>query len=902
MPTTAELVRTARLKARGAGSSRPGAASNESVQQYQLNPLGAYSGEFANGPYASWLAGTPMQAALPREVQQFIQGAFGPAEPIMPQPIDVPPEGSDRPTARRLQYPIFWNLPVGVPGAEGIKVAPFQTMRMYAERYSVVRACIEVRKREIVGVDWDIVPTKATEKQMRNDTELREDWMKRREQLLEFWRKPDNDYTGFRSWVGALLEETFVTDSLSIGFEHTRGGKAGLFGTDIKKLRLIDGTTIRPLYAMSGDKPKPPNPAYQQYIWGVPRTDLAMVATEEDAEDMSDEVKPVTTSELMYLPLTKRVWTPYGFSPVEMSLVPQAIGLSRQAYFLDYFQEGSMPGAYIIPGPEVTSAAQRKQLQDALNALAGDIGHKFRIVVLPAGSSKEDTKEVKLADGSDTIIAELVMMCFAVQAEEIGMVPGGKSQGMGGSAHAAAGKDIAHENRKKPLAGQLKDSLFNYVNQELFGQDDMDWSWEGMEEAEDKAAAATAHKIYIDDGVITRDEVRGDLGFEPFSLPLTGSPTVTTGSGVVPLDPGTPITDVQGGAPPAPPAIPGAPPQIGPDGKPLPPKGGPEGLPGAGGPPKPGAPAGLQQPHLQQGVPGQVAKPGDAPAPNIGHDGKPVAMHPTTGKPVTSDGKPATPDGKPLAPTIGPDGKPYKPEDTQHGPDGKPLPEGAAGVDHEGKPVGADGKPIPQVPLHTPGEPMQQGTVPMGMTVQEHQQAGHIPTKDALSAVQEPDAPEGESDPKANSTSSSSGKPESDPKADPKAKADQMEKPDVSQGHLPPGRSIMPSAKILRLQNASRKLMEAALALSKGGNDPGGHAHAKEERMEGQGLIDHLTAHHSELHDTAMKPPAGVKPADFVPPTDAALRRLHDDEHENSSSAAWRRDHPAAPDGKPNGS
>jgi hypothetical protein len=890
MPTTAELVRTARLKARGAGSSRPGAASNESVQQYQLNPLGAYSGEFASGPYASWLAGTPMSAALPREVRDFIQGAFGPAEPIMPQPIDVPPDGSDRPTARRLQYPIFWNLPVGIPGAEGIKVAPFQTMRMYAERYSVVRACIEVRKREIVGTEWDIVPTKATEKQMRNDTELREDWMKRRERLLEFWRKPDNDYTGFRSWIGSCLEEVFVTDSLSIGFEHTRGGKAGLYGTDIKKLRLIDGTTIRPLYAMSGDRPKPPNPAYQQYIWGVPRTDLAMVATEEDAEEMSDEVKPVTTSELMYLPLTKRVWTPYGFSPVEMSLVPQAIGLSRQAYFLDYFQEGSMPGAYIIPGPEVTSAAQRKQLQDALNALAGDIGHKFRIVVLPAGSSKEDTKEVKLADGSDTIIAELVMMCFAVQSEEIGMVPGGKSQGMGGSAHAAAGKDIAQNNRKKPLAGQLKDSLFNYINQELFGQDDMDWSWEGLEEAEDKQAAATAHKIYIDDGVITRDEVRGDLGYEPFSLPLTGSPTVTTGSGVVPLDPGTPITDVQGGAPPAPPAIPGAPPQIGPDGKPLPPTGGPEALPGAK-PAVPGAPpSGGLQPHLQQGVPGQVpGKPGEAPAPNIGHDGKPVAMHPTTGKPVTSDGKPATPDGKPLAPTIGPDGKPYKPEDTQHGPDGKPLPEGAAGVDHEGKPVGEDGKPIPQVPMHTPGEPMVQGTVPMGMTVQEHQEAGHIPTKDALSSVQEPDAPEGEEGTKPGT------KP--DTGQDPKAKADQTDKPDASQGHVSPGRSVVPTAKVLRLQTATRKLMEVALALSKGNTDPSGHAHtaAESKELAGDGLQAHLTAYHSDLLDQANEEAKANKPADgpIVPPTDAALRRLHDDEHEASSSAAWRRDHPA---------
>ena len=50
---------------------------------------------------------------------------------------------------RRLPYQIGWNLPTGMPGTEGVKLADFATLRTLASLYSVARACIQLLKSEI---------------------------------------------------------------------------------------------------------------------------------------------------------------------------------------------------------------------------------------------------------------------------------------------------------------------------------------------------------------------------------------------------------------------------------------------------------------------------------------------------------------------------------------------------------------------------------------------------------------------------------------------------------------------------------------------------------------------------------------------------------------------------------
>ena len=69
---------------------------------------------------------------LPHPAEAFTQGGFGPLSPVQPMPIDVLREDG-RPDTRRMQYPVGWNLPVGTPGSEGIKLATFATLRAVAD-------------------------------------------------------------------------------------------------------------------------------------------------------------------------------------------------------------------------------------------------------------------------------------------------------------------------------------------------------------------------------------------------------------------------------------------------------------------------------------------------------------------------------------------------------------------------------------------------------------------------------------------------------------------------------------------------------------------------------------------------------------------------------------------------
>jgi len=275
--------------------------------------------------------------ALPRPIADFLTGAFGPLSPLSPIGIDAPPEGSERPEPRRFQYPIGWNMPLGQPGTEGLKLATFANLRQYADVYSIVRACIQLRKDEILRLEWNVVPTEQAEKEMRGDVKAYEDFQSRRAEALAFFARPDRRWHGYHSWMSAMLEDFFVCDALTLYLHPSRKKGKGLLGSDLGALETLDGTTIRPLLDIRGGTPQPPAPAYQQYLWGVPRSDFLDIILNTDVEEMDEPVDQYRADQLLYLPYVTRNWTPYGFPGVERALIPVITGLKRQTWALEYF-------------------------------------------------------------------------------------------------------------------------------------------------------------------------------------------------------------------------------------------------------------------------------------------------------------------------------------------------------------------------------------------------------------------------------------------------------------------------------------------------------------------------------------------------------------------------------------
>jgi 8-oxo-dGTP pyrophosphatase MutT (NUDIX family) len=509
----------------GTGGSGPSVAGG-------LSPLVAsYSSQYSvNRPYSP----------LPRDPKVFLNGAFGPFEPVQPMPIDPPREDTGRPDPRRFTYPVGINLPVGEPGTEGgFRLVSYPVMRSLAN-YSVARSCIDKRKQEIVGLEWDIVATTEAEHAMADDDKARADWEKRRAKVVEFFSHPDSDrakYPTFAAWLGALLEDRFVIDAVAVHLVPPRKKGAGPFGSDIASLDIIDGSQVKPVLTTLGATPKPPSIAWEIYSWGVPRVDMMSIITGADKDELDEPIATYRADQLIYMRETIRTNTYYGMSCIEKALLPIQMGLARQSFQNDFFTDGSVPAMFVIPGPDISTPQQIRQLQEALNAMSTDPSAKRRIIVLPQGSKAEPQKPVALADQFDEWVISQVSMPFGLTPMDLGVTPRVSAVQTPSESRELSqiNSDKGSQTRIEPVCNDLKAVIFDFVIQDLFGQEDMEWSWGLTDRGKNRQAAIDQHIQLIGSGLESIDEGRTELGHTPWGLPETSVPLILTPTGPVPL-------------------------------------------------------------------------------------------------------------------------------------------------------------------------------------------------------------------------------------------------------------------------------------------------------------------------------------------------------------------------------
>ena len=486
---------------------------------------------------------------LPRPPQTFTDGAFSPFSPIMPVPIDAPPPGYERPEPRRFQYEVGYNLPIGDPGTEGgYKLAPFNVLKSLSKNYSIARRCIQLVKKEVCGLSWDITMTSHAEKAYQGDREAHRDFGERRDKAMRFWRKPDPNYFDFTAWLSAMLEQILSIDALSLYMcpKKGTGMRGGLLGSDLDSLWCIDGATIRPLLALHGGMPLPPAPAYQQYEFGVPRADFTTVMAGLDLPELAGgERGAYRGDQLMYLPMTVFPDSPYGMSPTEQAIVPIMTGLRKQGYQLEFFTEGTVPAVYISPGESMTPN-QIRELQDSLNAVANDQAFHWKVIVLPQASKTMPMKPNDIVDQSDEWIANEVAMMYGVSPMDLGILPKVSTV-----ASPFAAREMAQASRtgkeKTDLTPMLKflAAIPNFILQVVCDQPDMEFSFEGMRDVQDEAAITDMLVKQSQIGVRSVDEFRDKIGLPPWGLPETSGPLVFTPMGPIPLSEAVSVAQAQ---------------------------------------------------------------------------------------------------------------------------------------------------------------------------------------------------------------------------------------------------------------------------------------------------------------------------------------------------------------------
>jgi hypothetical protein len=448
---------------------------------------------------------------------------FGPGNPLTPGAIN-PLREDGRPDPRRWEYQVAQNINV-----TETRLIPFKTLRAAADQIDILRRCVEVTKSKLSGLDWDIVlATDASEKiaaeaggdHVRAMAKAREKFTDEINRVREFWENPDraNGLT-FTDWLMIAAEETLVVDALAIFPQPTVGG-------DLYGLQILDGATIKPLIDDRGMRPMAPAPAYQQILYGFPRSEFSANSDDPAADG------EFTADDLVYAVRNRRTTSVYGFSPVERALPLADIYLRRQQWIRAEYTDGVIPDLMFTTDAEWgTNPDLLRAYENILNDdLAGQTEQRKRARLLPSGLSPITNEGYgeKFKDTLDDYLITSICGHFGVQPSEIGFAPKG---GLGGSGYEEGRAENAEALGIQPLANWYSKMLTNLSYAYLGMPRELEFKLMTSKRMDNEANARKS-QIEVTSAGKTINERRSELGLPLLDTPQADMPLLVAGADI----------------------------------------------------------------------------------------------------------------------------------------------------------------------------------------------------------------------------------------------------------------------------------------------------------------------------------------------------------------------------------
>ena len=473
-------------------ANRP--SGNNAVGLKQLpQQFGVPSGvDFNQGP-------SKYQGARPNQPPPWINDVdmasiwYSPMEPVWPfgPPYYTVPREWDFPVGYNLNY---------VPQ----RLELMGTLRGMRQSWGVLAAIIETRKDQLLRLPWTI----QVKGKPRRDSKFVDE-------VRHFFRRPDGKLS-YGQWTRKYLDDLFVIDAPTLYMDRSVGGK-------LLQAQVLDGATIFPLIDDTGRRPDSlvdvgPNglsydrrqPAFQQIIYGLPMVNLS--------ED-----------EIIYGMMRPRPELPiFGYSPVEQIMTEATEAIRKTFYQLEFWRSGSMP-ELIITVPDAWTPRQIATFQAHFDALlSGQLTLKSKVRFVPGGMKPFDIKNASgesLWSQRDELLVRLC--CYAFSVSPTPFVH------QTNRATANAAQEAADAEGLYPLMSYYKDDVMDAIIQEKFGYEDIEFVFLPRAEP-DQAKQATIHQVQLDEGIRSRNDIRGELGLEP----IEGGDVITikTGAAVVRLD------------------------------------------------------------------------------------------------------------------------------------------------------------------------------------------------------------------------------------------------------------------------------------------------------------------------------------------------------------------------------
>jgi len=480
-------------------------------QQDLLNVANQLQQNYGN---SNPLPRSPFSASVP----------FGPGMPITPGAINPVNPDTGRAEPRRFEFQVAQNINV-----TETRLIPFKTLRAAADSIDILRRCIEVTKSKLTGLDWDItLGTDASEKiaaeaggdHVRAMAKAREKYTDEINRIREFWENPDkaNGLT-FSDWLMIAAEEILVIDAWAIYPQQTVGG-------DLYGFQILDGATIKPLIDDRGMRPMAPNAAFQQILYGFPRSEFS--ANDDDPKADGE----FTTDDLAYCVRNRRTISVYGYSPVERALPLADIYLRRQQWIRAEYTEGVLPELMFTTdedwgnNPDLLLAYENILNDD----LSGQTQQRKRARLLPKGLSPVVSEGYgeRFKDTLDDYLITSICGHFGVQPAEIGFAP---KSGLGGAGFQEGEAQNAEAIGIQPLANWISKMITNLSYTYLNMPRELEFRLM-TSKRQDNEGNARKSQIEVTSGGKTINERRSELGLPLLDTPQADMPLIVSGADI----------------------------------------------------------------------------------------------------------------------------------------------------------------------------------------------------------------------------------------------------------------------------------------------------------------------------------------------------------------------------------
>lgn len=361
-------------------------------------------------------------------------------------------------------------------------------LRSLSVNHETTRAAINTRKRQITQLGFDIVDI--------NDDTGSEASVEERKKIKEFITGIGGEGVRFRELLDKLIEDTLVLDACVFYKQRQRNGK-------LLRIIPVDASTIKLRVGEAGERPLPPEFAFEQWIRG-------------------EKVADLTTEDLTYEMMNPRTNTPYGLSPIESLIITLDSSMRAMLYNLSYLSDNTVPQGFLNV-PEGWNVAQIKEYTEYLHALISGPKAQAKIYPIPSGATYQATSkpaDFAFKDFFDYLDKRVCMM-FDLAPQELGLATLQYKENAEGQEKIQVRKGI------KPLANFLQE-VFTDIIKEEFGYTQFAFKFTGL----DSRFSIDEAKTLIPLGVIGVDEVRNDMGLKKLGI----KNFILAGNTVIPVD------------------------------------------------------------------------------------------------------------------------------------------------------------------------------------------------------------------------------------------------------------------------------------------------------------------------------------------------------------------------------